>query len=70
MPVLTLEYLLPSQWVPVIAPIHYVRYSSITCSPQRVAQKPNPYVTLHFQDWYGVASLRYRNRAEITVFMC
>ena len=28
----------------------YFQYSSITCSHQRVAQKPNPYVTLHFQD--------------------
>ena len=28
------------------------------------------YVTLHFRDRRGAASLRYRNRAEITVLMC
>ena len=28
------------------------------------------YVTLHFRDWRGPASLRYRNSAEITVLMC
>ena len=28
------------------------------------------YVTLHFRDQRGAASLRYRNRAKITVLMC
>ena len=28
------------------------------------------YVTLHFQGRRSAASVRYRNRAEITVFMC
>ena len=28
------------------------------------------YVTLHCSDWRGETSLRYRNRAEITVLMC
>ena len=28
------------------------------------------YVTLHFRDRRGKASLRYRNRAEITILMC
>ena len=31
---------------------------------------PIRYVTLHFRDRLGEASLRYRNRAEITVCMC
>ena len=31
---------------------------------------PIRYVTLHCRDWRGAASLRYRNRAEITVLMC
>ena len=30
-------------------------------------QKPIRYVTIHFQDWLGAASLCERNRAEITV---
>ena len=28
------------------------------------------YVTLHFSDPRGVTSLRYKNRAEITEFIC
>ena len=28
------------------------------------------YVTLHFRDWRGAASLRPENRAEITVLLC
>ena len=28
------------------------------------------YVTLHFRDWRGAASLRHENRAEITVLLC
>ena len=31
---------------------------------------PVPYVTRHFRVQRGAASLRYRNRAEITVLMC
>ena len=31
---------------------------------------PIRYVTLHFRDGRGVASLRYRHRAEITILMC
>ena len=30
---------------------------------------PIRYVTLHFRHWHGVGSLRYRNRAEITVLI-
>ena len=30
----------------------------------------NSNVTLHFGDWRGAASLRHRNRPEITVLMC
>ena len=29
-----------------------------------------PYVNLHLRDRRGAASLRYRNRAEITVVRC
>ena len=32
--------------------------------------KPIRYVTLHFRDWRGAASLRYRNRAATTVRVC
>ena len=32
--------------------------------------EPVRYVTLHLWDWRGAASLRYRNRAEITVLKC
>ena len=35
--------------------------------PQKMAQKPIRYVTIHFQDRRGAASLRYRNRSEISV---
>ena len=28
------------------------------------------YVTLHFKDWSGAASLRPENRSEITVLLC
>ena len=35
-----------------------------------VVWTPIRYVTLHFRDRRGVASLRYSNRAEITVLMC
>ena len=30
----------------------------------------NRYVTFHLRDWCGVASFRYRNRAEIAILMC
>ena len=33
-------------------------------------QKRIRYVKIHFQDRRGAASLRYRNRAKITVLMC
>ena len=32
--------------------------------------EPLRYMTLHFRDRRGAASLRYRNRAKITVVMC
>ena len=32
--------------------------------------EPIWYMTLHFQDRHGVASLRHRNSTEITVLMC
>ena len=32
--------------------------------------EPIRYVTLHFRDRRGAATLRYRNRAKITVLMC
>ena len=35
-----------------------------------IVGKHTRYVTLHFRDPRDVASLRYKNRAEITVFIC
>ena len=35
--------------------------------PKCITERPIRYVTLHFQDRHGAASLRYRNRAKITV---
>ena len=32
--------------------------------------EPIRYGTLHLRDWRRTASLRYRNRAEITVLIC
>ena len=36
---------------------------------RRMVQKPILYVMIHFQDWRGAASLRHKNRFEITVRM-
>ena len=38
-------------------------------APKR-GTKPIRYVTLHYKHRNDAASLRYRNRAEITVLMC
>ena len=59
--VLTPEYLLPSQWISVLAPVH----AALKCGTE-----PNWYVTRHFRDRHVAASLRYRNRAVITVLIC
>ena len=69
-PVLTSEYLLPSQWVLVLAPTHLLPLlSEYLFSLRRKEQKRIRYVTIHFQDWCGPASPRLRNRAEVTVLM-
>jgi len=39
------------------------------CSP-KCDTEPIQYVTLYFRDQRGAASLRYGNRAKITVLMC
>ena len=59
--VLPPEYLLPSQWVPGLAPIYVFlpRAEQVFTLQQTIAR-----------DWRGAASLRYRNLAEITVLMC
>ena len=58
-----------SQWVPVLFPAHSLQllseYLQYTCGTELIR-----YVTLHFRDRRGGASLRYRNHAEITVLMC
>ena len=61
MQVLHPEYLLPSQWVPGRAPIYVFlpRAEQMFRLQQTIAR-----------DRRGAASLRYRNRAEITVLMC
>lgn len=69
-PVLTPEYLSPSQRVPGLA--------SSTSSTVRVGvhtsplydSKPIWYLTLHFQDRRGEAFLRHRNRAATTILVC
>ena len=52
----------------------YIRYwIGLSCKHQKQYGKvstPVWYVTLHFRDRLGTASLWYRNRAEITVLMC
>ena len=60
--VLSLEYLLPSQWVPGLAPIYVFL--------PRAEQMFTPQQTIVLRDRRGAASLRYRNSAEITVLMC
>ena len=45
---------------------HYL----ITFSADTKVWTPIPYVTRHFRNQRGAASLRHRNRAEITVLMC
>ena len=59
--VLPPEYLLPSQWVPGLAPIYVFlpRVEQVFTLQQTIAR-----------DRRGAASLRYRNSAEITVLMC
>ena len=57
-----LKYLLPCQWVPVFFPTFLVTSAKVRIP--HVHTKPNRL------DRRGAASLRYRNRAEITVLMC
>ena len=65
-PALTSKYIRMSQWVPVLASTYRVRYGP---TAMKSDTEPIRYVTIHFQDRRGAASFRYRNRAEITVFM-
>ena len=63
---LTTEYSLPSQWVPVLPPIH----TTPKCETELFR-----YVTLHFQGRRGAASIgplqkSRRNHRFYTVFMC
>ena len=69
-PVLTPKHSLPSHWVPVLAPTNLLPRRM--CSHRtKVWHKTYPIcVTLHFRGRRGATSLRYRNRAEITVLMC
>ena len=60
--VLPPEYLLPSQWVPGLAPIYVFL--------PRAEQVFTLQQTIVLRDRRGAASLRYRNSAEITVLMC
>ena len=73
-PVLTAEYLLPSQWIPVLTPTYalpllseylFTLHSSVAQNLREIS-----YVTHHFRDRHVAASLRNRNRAKITVLMC
>ena len=72
-PVLTAEYLLPSQWIPVLTPTYalpllseylFTLHSSVAQNLREIS-----YVTHHFRDRHVAASLRNRNRANITVLM-
>ena len=54
---ITPEYLLPSQWVPVLPPIHLLH------NAPKYGTKPSRYVTLHFRDGRAAAShLTVRDR--------
>ena len=56
------------------SPRSYLFTSATVPIPVHIAPKcgtePIRYVTLHFRDQRGEASLRYRSRAEITVLRC
>ena len=45
--------------------IYVCRHEKLSC----IVWTPTRYVTPHFRDRRGAASLRYRNRAEITFIM-
>ena len=72
-PVLTPEYLLPSQWIPVLTPTYalplleylFTLYSNVAQNLREIW-----YVTRHFRDRHVAASLWNRNRAEIAGLMC
>ena len=66
-----------SEWVAGCNPRSYIFTSpalrSEYCTSSRCKedwQKPIRYVTIYLQDRRGVALLRYKNSAEITVLMC
>ena len=68
------EYLLPSQWVPASRSRSYLFISARgrigDNTAPKYGTKPIRYVKLHFRDWRGATSLRYRNRAATTVRVC
>ena len=65
------EYLFPSQWIVVIAPTYSLPpRCDYPFTLHQYVTEPIWYMTLHFQDRHGVASLRHRNSTEITVLMC
>ena len=57
-PILTAKYLLPSQWIPVLALLIHFRYGPKRCSHcTKFGMEPIRYVTLHFRDRLGATSL-------------
>ena len=48
----------------------YIHAIPSTKAIQMIGRTPIRYVTLYFRDQRRAALLRYRNRTEITVFMC
>ena len=72
-PVLTPEYVPPSQRVPGLAPRYLITSSTVRVGVHTSPvydSKPIWYLTLHFQDRLGAAFLRHRNRAATTVLVC
>ena len=65
-PVLSTEYLLPSRWVPVLAPTYLLRIGVYTVPKYGTKTYP----ICNFRDRRGAASLPHRNLAEITVLVC
>ena len=64
-PILTPEYLLPSQRIPVLPPTYSLPLRSEYLFTLRQSVARNI-----FGNRWRAASLRYRNRAEIAVLMC
>ena len=71
-PALTPDYLLTSQWIPVLAPIYALPFPvriPVYTAP-KCGTEPIRYVTLHLRNRRWSALLRYRNCAEIIVLVC